>query len=179
MKSLVWNMHGLIFETSIWLLAGSTRCLHWCQPLCAQVGPKKDSPARLLTGVQQQVPKETVTHQPHSRRQVSWNPAFFTNCTQCNQELASPTAAKAARQAQPGAGPSPGARFSRRPILGQPPGSSSGRDAPPYIRKSWKTCCLIPRPVYKSKSKSPWGTPPDPKHNKPNRTQQEPSNRVG
>ena len=25
MKSWFWNMHGLIFETSIWLLAGSTR----------------------------------------------------------------------------------------------------------------------------------------------------------
>ena len=37
-------------------------------------------------------------------------------------------------------------------------------------------CCLIPWSVYKSKSKSPWGTPPDLKHNKPNRTHQEPSN---
>ena len=26
-KSLYWDMHGLIFETSIWLLAGSTRLL--------------------------------------------------------------------------------------------------------------------------------------------------------
>ena len=113
-----------------------------------------------LTGVQQQVPKESVTHKPHSQRQVSRNPAFFTNCTQCNQELASQTAAKAARQAQPGAGPSPGASFSHRPILGQPPGSSSGWDAPPYIRNFFKNYCLIPRPVYKSISKSNWGTPP-------------------
>ena len=30
-RSLYWDMHGLIFETSIWLLAGSTRFLqnHW------------------------------------------------------------------------------------------------------------------------------------------------------
>ena len=26
-RSLYWDMHGLIFETSIWLLAGSTRCV--------------------------------------------------------------------------------------------------------------------------------------------------------
>ena len=30
-----WDMHGLIFETSIWLLAGSTRCSHHCWPPCA------------------------------------------------------------------------------------------------------------------------------------------------
>ena len=40
MKSLVWNMHGLIFETSIWLLAGSTRCLLQCQPPASTQGPK-------------------------------------------------------------------------------------------------------------------------------------------
>ena len=28
-KDLYWDMHGLIFETSIWLLAGSTRFLSW------------------------------------------------------------------------------------------------------------------------------------------------------
>ena len=28
-ESLYWDMHGLIFETSIWLLAGSTRYLLW------------------------------------------------------------------------------------------------------------------------------------------------------
>ena len=28
-KNLYWDMHGLIFETSIWLLAGSTRFVHW------------------------------------------------------------------------------------------------------------------------------------------------------
>ena len=27
-RSLYWDMHGLIFETSIWLLAGSTRLMH-------------------------------------------------------------------------------------------------------------------------------------------------------
>ena len=27
-RSLYWDMHGLIFETSIWLLAGSTRFVH-------------------------------------------------------------------------------------------------------------------------------------------------------
>ena len=27
-ESLYWDMHGLIFETSIWLLAGSTRLIH-------------------------------------------------------------------------------------------------------------------------------------------------------
>ena len=27
-RSLYWDMHGLIFETSIWLLAGSTRFMH-------------------------------------------------------------------------------------------------------------------------------------------------------
>ena len=29
-KGLYLDMHGLIFETSIWLLAGSTRCLYSC-----------------------------------------------------------------------------------------------------------------------------------------------------
>ena len=28
-KNLYWDMHGLIFETSIWLLAGSTRFVHF------------------------------------------------------------------------------------------------------------------------------------------------------
>lgn len=41
-RSLYWDMHGLIFETSIWLLAGSTRFMdvtlscsstHWTAPL--------------------------------------------------------------------------------------------------------------------------------------------------
>ena len=30
-KSLYWDMHGLIFETSIWLLAGSTRLIRHCR----------------------------------------------------------------------------------------------------------------------------------------------------
>ena len=29
-RSLYWDMHGLIFETSIWLLAGSTRFVKYC-----------------------------------------------------------------------------------------------------------------------------------------------------
>ena len=31
-----WYMHGLIFETSIWLLAGSTRLLFSCRRVCNQ-----------------------------------------------------------------------------------------------------------------------------------------------
>ena len=61
MKSLVWNMHGLIFETSIWLLAGSTRCSLHCWPPCAT----------LLTEVQQQNPKESEPYGSHFPRQGS------------------------------------------------------------------------------------------------------------
>ena len=32
-RSLYWDMHGLIFETSIWLLAGSTRLLSYRSPV--------------------------------------------------------------------------------------------------------------------------------------------------
>ena len=37
-RSLYWDMHGLIFETSIWLLAGSTRLLQDWQPATFEVG---------------------------------------------------------------------------------------------------------------------------------------------
>ena len=33
-ESLYWDMHGLIFETSIWLLAGSTRLIQHCKAVC-------------------------------------------------------------------------------------------------------------------------------------------------
>ena len=35
-KNFDWYMHGLIFETSIWLLAGSTRLLFSCRRVCNQ-----------------------------------------------------------------------------------------------------------------------------------------------
>ena len=39
-KSLYWDMHGLIFETSIWLLAGSTRLICWHRKLGNHGSPR-------------------------------------------------------------------------------------------------------------------------------------------
>lgn len=90
-RSLYWDMHGLIFETSIWLLAGSTRFLQdWrravletsavvstqtkllaVMSVLQNCSTNKSRRAKIASAVIQPMPQEAVnSYMP----QVTWRP---------------------------------------------------------------------------------------------------------
>ena len=97
MKSLVWNMHGLIFETSIWLLAGSTRCSHHCWPPCAtQCSQKYNSRIQ-----------RNLNRMGHTSPDKAPDSAF-TDCTQCTTQLLNSPAVRQLNCCSQGFHPHPG-----------------------------------------------------------------------
>ena len=97
MKSLVWNMHGLIFETSIWLLAGSTRCSHHCWPPCAtQCSQKYNSRIQ-----------RNLNRMGHTSPDKAPDSAF-TDCTQCTTQLLNSPAVRQLNCYSQGFHPHPG-----------------------------------------------------------------------
>ena len=93
MKSLVWNMHGLIFETSIWLLAGSTRCSLDCWPLRSTVTLGNTPSQGARSSVHRSTTADSLRklfRMSHTSPDKAPN-AAISECTQYKQMLHSPS----------------------------------------------------------------------------------------